>query len=65
VLDCEVRQVHRFGSHSLFVGEVVDCTESDAGAGDAAGDHDHDGADVSPEEDGVLRMEDTRMNYGG
>jgi flavin reductase (DIM6/NTAB) family NADH-FMN oxidoreductase RutF len=38
-LDCEVRHVLALGSHSFFVGEVVDR--------------------------GVLRMEDTRMNYGG
>jgi flavin reductase (DIM6/NTAB) family NADH-FMN oxidoreductase RutF len=50
-LDCEVRHVLALGSHSWFVGEVVDCGES-------PGD--------SPAPDtGVLRMEDTRMNYGG
>jgi flavin reductase (DIM6/NTAB) family NADH-FMN oxidoreductase RutF len=46
-LDCEVREQLEVGSHTLFVGEVVDC-----GFG---GDEDAD----------VLRMEDTRMNYGG
>jgi flavin reductase (DIM6/NTAB) family NADH-FMN oxidoreductase RutF len=46
-LDCEVRQSLEVGSHTLFVGEVVD-----SGFG---GDEDAD----------VLRMEDTRMNYGG
>jgi len=50
-LDCEVRHVLALGSHGWFVGEVVDCGESpgDSPAPDA----------------GVLRMEDTRMNYGG
>jgi flavin reductase (DIM6/NTAB) family NADH-FMN oxidoreductase RutF len=53
-LDCVVRHVLALGSHSWFVGEVVDCGES---PGDGAGP---DGDDA-----GVLRMEDTRMNYGG
>lgn len=47
-LDCRVDRSLPCGSHTLFVGEVVDCGESG-----------------SPKEDGVLRMEDTRMNYGG
>jgi len=47
-LDCELRQSIDLGSHSLFVGEVID-------AGFAPG---AEGAEV-------LRMEDTRMNYGG
>jgi flavin reductase (DIM6/NTAB) family NADH-FMN oxidoreductase RutF len=47
-LDCEVRHRLEAGSHTLFVGEVVD-------AGFA------DGGEDSP----VLRMEDTRMSYGG
>jgi flavin reductase (DIM6/NTAB) family NADH-FMN oxidoreductase RutF len=52
-LDCEVRHVLALGSHSWFVGEVVDCGESP-------------GDDAGPDGDaGVLRMEDTRMNYGG
>ena len=46
-LDCEVRHELRFASHTLFVGEVVDC------GGDPAEDSE------------VLRMEDTRMSYGG
>ncbi|MGH9062425.1 MAG: flavin reductase family protein [Acidimicrobiales bacterium] len=46
-LDCEVRQSLAVGSHSVFVGEVVD-----AGFG-------------RPEDAPVLRMEDTRMSYGG
>jgi flavin reductase (DIM6/NTAB) family NADH-FMN oxidoreductase RutF len=50
-LDCEVRHVLPLGSHSWFVGEVVDCGAS---PGDASGP-----------DAGVLRMEDTRMNYGG
>ena len=45
-LDCEVRHRLDFDSHSLFVGEVVQC-----GANDEVGE--------------VLRMEDTRMSYGG
>ena len=47
-LDCEVRHRLEVGSHTLFVGEVVD-------AGFAEG----------AEESDVLRMEDTRMSYGG
>jgi flavin reductase (DIM6/NTAB) family NADH-FMN oxidoreductase RutF len=45
-VECEVRQQLPCGSHTVFVGEVVDC---------------------GGEPDGleVLRMEDTRMNYGG
>jgi flavin reductase (DIM6/NTAB) family NADH-FMN oxidoreductase RutF len=45
-LDCEVRQQLEVGSHTLFVGEVVDCG-------------------FGGEEVDVLRMEDTRMSYGG
>ena len=37
------------GSHSLFVGEVVDAAFGPGGAGEAE----------------VLRVEDTRMSYGG
>src|SRR5579875_2530804 len=44
-LDCRVRQAVDCGSHTLFVGEVVDCG--------------------GPGSDEILRMEDTRMNYGG
>ncbi len=47
-LDCGLRDSLPVGSHSLFVGEVLD-------AGFAAGGED------AP----VLRMEDTRMSYGG
>ena len=46
-LDCAVRQEVAAGSHTIFVGEVVD-------AGFA-----------KDEGTPVLRMEDTRMNYGG
>ena len=53
-LDCEVRHTVALGSHTLFVGEVVDCDERTAPAGEER-------ADAT----GVLRMEDTRMNYGG
>jgi flavin reductase (DIM6/NTAB) family NADH-FMN oxidoreductase RutF len=45
-LECEVRQEIPVGDHTLFVGEVVDCSAPD-------------------EEAPVLRMEDTRLNYGG
>ena len=53
-LDCQVRHHLDLGSHSLFVGEVVDAGEA---ARDEAGD------DAGEPE--VLRMEDTRMSYGG
>jgi flavin reductase (DIM6/NTAB) family NADH-FMN oxidoreductase RutF len=46
-LDCEVRQEVPCGSHTLFIGEIVDC----------GGEPD--------DETEVLRMEDTRMSYGG
>ncbi|HET9690050.1 MAG TPA: flavin reductase family protein [Acidimicrobiales bacterium] len=48
-VDCRVRDRLDLGSHTLFVGEVVD-----------AGEADDPGDDVT-----VLRMDDTRMNYGG
>ena len=44
-LDCRVHQEIDCSSHTLFLGEVVDCGESGTGE--------------------ILRMEDTRMNYGG
>ena len=50
-LACVVRRDEDLGSHRLVVGEVVD-----VGGPLAAG-----GSDVPD----VLRMEDTRMNYGG
>ena len=48
-LECEVRQRVGVGSHTVFIGEVV-----------AAGFKDDEA-----ESGDVLRMEDTRMNYGG
>jgi flavin reductase (DIM6/NTAB) family NADH-FMN oxidoreductase RutF len=48
-LDCEVRHDLGLGSHVLFAGEVVDVWGPEEGG--ARGE--------------VLRMEDTRMNYGG
>ncbi len=46
-VECEVRQEVPTGSHTLFVGEVVDAGFQ------------------KPEGTAVLRMEDTRMIYGG
>jgi len=46
-LECEVRQTVETGSHTLFIGEIVDCRFQ------------------KDEDTPVLRMEDTRMNYGG
>ena len=60
-LDCEVRHVLALGSHSLFVGEVVDCGASAGGATDAS----VSGPDAGDLDSSPLRMEDTRMNYGG
>jgi flavin reductase (DIM6/NTAB) family NADH-FMN oxidoreductase RutF len=55
--DCEVRHALPVGSHTWFVGEVVDVgMDDDTGVPSSAGGND---------EGGVLRMEDTRMNYGG
>jgi flavin reductase (DIM6/NTAB) family NADH-FMN oxidoreductase RutF len=51
-IDCEIRHTLALGSHSWFVGEVVD-----VGATEPESPVDDDGQ--------VLRMEDTRMNYGG
>jgi flavin reductase (DIM6/NTAB) family NADH-FMN oxidoreductase RutF len=53
-LDCEVRHSLDLGSHTWFVGEVVSVGEAEPASttGDVA-------------EAGILRMEDTRMNYGG
>ncbi len=48
VLDCTLVHEVPLGSHTLFVGEVVDVMAPD-GDGELA----------------VLRMEDTRMSYGG
>jgi flavin reductase (DIM6/NTAB) family NADH-FMN oxidoreductase RutF len=46
-VDCRVHSTVDLGSHTLFLGEVVDTGFQ------------------KPEETPVLRMEDTRMNYGG
>jgi flavin reductase (DIM6/NTAB) family NADH-FMN oxidoreductase RutF len=46
-LDCRVHQAVDVGSHTLFLGEVVDAGFQ------------------KPEDTPVLRMEDTRMSYGG
>jgi flavin reductase (DIM6/NTAB) family NADH-FMN oxidoreductase RutF len=68
-VDCEVRHVYPLGSHSWFVGEVVDCAEqadAESGTGDAeAGKSGAQAGTGDAEAGGVLRMEDTRMNYGG
>lgn len=53
-LDCAVRHRLDLGSHELFVGEVTDCGAGAPGA--------PTGAALAEE---LLRMEDTRMNYGG
>jgi flavin reductase (DIM6/NTAB) family NADH-FMN oxidoreductase RutF len=47
-VDCAVRESLDCGSHTLFVGEVLDV-----------------GFAGAPEGAEVLRMEDTRMSYGG
>jgi len=52
-IDCELRHTLELGSHSWFVGEVVDCGAADQGSVSGTG----------PVQ--VLRMEDTRMSYGG
>ncbi|HEY7946512.1 MAG TPA: flavin reductase family protein [Acidimicrobiales bacterium] len=57
-LDCEVRHRLPLGSHSWFVGEVTDVGEAEKGSGPHTPDDDGDAG-------GILRMEDTRMNYGG
>lgn len=54
-LDCAVREQLALGSHVVFVGEVSDCGFGYPG--------DPDAPDGPPEE--LLRMEDTRMSYGG
>jgi len=45
-VECEVRKEVPVGDHTLFIGEVVDCSAPD-------------------EESPLLRIEDTRLNYGG
>jgi flavin reductase (DIM6/NTAB) family NADH-FMN oxidoreductase RutF len=62
-LDCEVRHALALGSHSWFVGEVVDCGQGVGG--DDAVPADGDAVPADGDAGGVLRMEDTRMNYGG
>jgi len=57
-LDCEVRHVVALGSHGWFVGEVVDCGEAPTGRTGGEGE-------AGEGDGGALRMEDTRMNYGG
>jgi len=54
-IDCELRHALPLGSHTWFVGEVVDCGSGAAGGASMRGDGEVE----------VLRMEDTRMNYGG
>jgi flavin reductase (DIM6/NTAB) family NADH-FMN oxidoreductase RutF len=54
VLACGVRHRLPLGSHVLFVGEVLD----------VAGPAPAEGGGTEPDLD-VLRMEDTRMSYGG
>lgn len=46
-IDCEVRRTLETGTHTLFVGEVVDC-----------GFQQDEGTEL-------LRIDDTRFNYGG
>ncbi len=64
-LACQVRHILDWegdmpdggaASHVLVIGEVVDVGEADARTAEADG---------ASEETGILRMEDTRMNYGG
>jgi len=69
-LDCELRHTLPLGSHSLFVGEVVDCGIGAPGPSDATSPTEPDRSGQNNEGPGhaaveVLRMEDTRMNYGG
>jgi flavin reductase (DIM6/NTAB) family NADH-FMN oxidoreductase RutF len=56
-LDCEVRHELALGSHTWFVGEVMDCDAVSPGPEPSPADGHHLVE--------VLRMEDTRMNYGG
>jgi flavin reductase (DIM6/NTAB) family NADH-FMN oxidoreductase RutF len=57
-IDCAVRHRLELGSHTLFAGEVTDCGLGAPGRPD----EDVDGREALAE---VLRMEDTRMSYGG
>ncbi len=71
-LDCEVRHRVGLGSHTLFVGEIVDAGVGAPGAerpgqtglGQADVDSLAGTVDLLAGAD-VLRMEDTRMSYGG
>ncbi|HLM96426.1 MAG TPA: flavin reductase family protein [Acidimicrobiales bacterium] len=60
-MDCEVRHVLALGSHSFFVGEVVDCGGPEGGSPDPSSS----GPGAADLDSLPLRMEDTRMNYGG
>ncbi len=60
-LDCEVRHCVDAGSHTVFVGEVVDAGEGTGGSEAAGGGELAGGASL----EAILRMEDTRMSYGG
>lgn len=76
-LDCNLAHTLEVGSHTLFVGEVVDAAfaeeaadgaertpdDSSAGDGSAADGPSGDGPAGGALE--ILRMEDTRMSYGG
>jgi flavin reductase (DIM6/NTAB) family NADH-FMN oxidoreductase RutF len=53
-LECRLQREVDCGSHTLFVGEVVDAAFGAAGEVGGPG-----------EEAAVLRMDDTRMSYGG
>lgn len=87
-LECQVRHVLRFASHSWFVGEVSDCAMATGAGGSEGGPEDsrtsrasgEPGVSLVADESGssgtpggsdrlrmpdVLRMEDTRMSYGG
>ena len=59
-LDCEVRHSLALGSHTWFVGEILDCGELPTDSPDSPDSAGSPGADGE-----VLRLEDTRMNYGG
>ncbi len=55
-IECAVRHQAELGSHALFLGEVTDCGLGAPGS---------DPGPAAREIGEVLRMEDTRMNYGG
>ncbi|MHB1709887.1 MAG: flavin reductase family protein [Acidimicrobiales bacterium] len=69
-MSCRLRQTVELGSipgeegsHVLFIGEVVDVGEGPGGPGPGSGAVVPDRGEPMRRE--VLRMEDTRMNYGG